>query len=42
MKFIPKRPLTMLLTIWVITTLTFVIMHTIPGDPFSSDSDVFA
>ncbi|MDM5337057.1 ABC transporter permease [Fictibacillus enclensis] len=40
MKFILKRLLTMLLTIWVITTLTFVIMHTIPGDPFSSDSDV--
>lgn len=38
--YIVKRLLTMLLTIWVITTLTFVIMHSIPGDPFSSDSDV--
>ncbi|MGG1571708.1 ABC transporter permease [Fictibacillus sp. NRS-1165] len=38
--YIVKRLLTMLLTIWVITTLTFVIMHAIPGDPFASDSDV--
>ena len=30
----------MLLTIWVITTLTFIIMHSIPGDPFASDADV--
>ncbi|MDN4075530.1 ABC transporter permease [Fictibacillus terranigra] len=38
--YIVKRLLTMLLTIWVITTLTFVVMHAIPGDPFASDSDV--
>lgn len=38
--YVVKRLLTMLLTIWVITTLTFVIMHAIPGDPFASDSDV--
>lgn len=30
----------MLLTIWVIITLTFIIMHSIPGDPFASDADV--
>ncbi|SFE36556.1 peptide/nickel transport system permease protein [Bacillus sp. OV194] len=40
MMYVVKRLLTMLLTIWVITTLTFVIMHAIPGDPFASDSDV--
>lgn len=28
----------MILTIWVIATLTFVIMKFIPGDPFASDS----
>ncbi|WP_273851293.1 ABC transporter permease [Guptibacillus spartinae] len=38
--YIVKRILTMLLTIWVITTLTFIIMHSIPGDPFASDADV--
>lgn len=30
----------MILTIWVIATLTFVIMKFIPGDPFASDADV--
>lgn len=30
----------MILTIWVITTLTFVMMKFIPGDPFASDADV--
>ncbi|UZH08022.1 ABC transporter permease [Heyndrickxia coagulans] len=29
----------MLLTIWVIITLTFIIMKCIPGDPFASDGD---
>lgn len=28
----------MLLTIWIIVTVTFVIMHSIPGDPFASDA----
>lgn len=30
----------MLLTIWVIASLTFLIMKMIPGDPFASDADV--
>lgn len=30
----------MILTIWVIATLTFVMMKFIPGDPFASDADV--
>ncbi|KAB2336656.1 ABC transporter permease [Cytobacillus depressus] len=38
--YIVKRFLTMILTIWVIASLTFVIMKFIPGDPFASDSDV--
>ncbi|WP_409274650.1 ABC transporter permease [Neobacillus sp. SCS-31] len=38
--YIVKRILTMLLTLWVIITLTFVIMKFIPGDPFASDADV--
>lgn len=38
--YIAKRLLTMLLTIWVIASLTFLIMKIIPGDPFASDADV--
>ncbi|PZM67533.1 ABC transporter permease [Paenibacillus dendritiformis] len=33
-----KRLFAMLVTLWIIVTLTFVIMHIIPGDPFASDS----
>ncbi|GIN85037.1 peptide ABC transporter permease [Heyndrickxia sporothermodurans] len=39
--YIFKRFLTMFLTIWVIATLTFVMMKLIPGDPFASDADVY-
>lgn len=38
--YILKRFFTMFLTIWVIATLTFIIMKCIPGDPFASDADV--
>jgi peptide/nickel transport system permease protein len=38
MLFILKRLLTMIVTLWIIITLTFVIMHLIPGDPFASDA----
>lgn len=38
--YIVKRILTMLITIWVIATLTFFVMKVIPGDPFASDADV--
>ncbi|MFD2210800.1 ABC transporter permease [Virgibacillus halophilus] len=38
--YIVKRFITMLLTIWVIASLTFIIMKFIPGDPFASDADV--
>ena len=36
LKFIIKRVLTMLLTLFVIMTLTFLIMHAIPGGPYSA------
>jgi peptide/nickel transport system permease protein len=29
----------MFLTLWVVVTLTFILMHSIPGDPFSENSD---
>ncbi|UYZ12469.1 MULTISPECIES: ABC transporter permease [Brevibacillus] len=37
--YLAKRFLMMLLTLWIIVTLTFSLMHAIPGDPFASDSD---
>ncbi|WP_077328740.1 ABC transporter permease [Virgibacillus siamensis] len=38
--YIVKRFITMLLTIWVIASLTFIVMKFIPGDPFASDTNV--
>ncbi|GGL62660.1 ABC transporter permease [Sporolactobacillus putidus] len=37
-KFIIKRFTAMILTLWVITTLTFILMHAIPGSPFNNSS----
>ncbi|SCG82292.1 Dipeptide transport system permease protein dppB [Proteiniborus sp. DW1] len=34
-RYIIKRVGYMLLTLWIITTLTFFLMHSIPGDPLS-------
>lgn len=36
--YILKRLFTMIVTLWIIVTLTFLIMHFIPGDPFASDA----
>ncbi|GGK18001.1 dipeptide transport system permease protein DppB [Caldalkalibacillus thermarum] len=36
-KFILRRFLTMIVTVWVIITLTFILMHAIPGSPFDSE-----
>ncbi|MFJ8513103.1 ABC transporter permease [Lysinibacillus xylanilyticus] len=38
--YILKRITTMILTVWIIASLTFVVMKFIPGDPFASDADV--
>lgn len=35
LKYILKRFLWMILTLWVIVTLTFILMHAIPGDPLN-------
>lgn len=35
LKYTAKRFVYMILTIWIVITLTFVMMHSIPGDPFS-------
>lgn len=37
LKYILKRLFASLITIWVIVTVTFFLMHAIPGGPFTSD-----
>ncbi|MBM7693059.1 dipeptide transport system permease protein [Peribacillus deserti] len=34
-----KRLISMLITLWLIITLTFFLMHAIPGSPFTSDKN---
>jgi dipeptide transport system permease protein len=36
-KYIGQRLIAMLITIWVITTLTFILMKAIPGSPFNEE-----
>ncbi|SDP13618.1 peptide/nickel transport system permease protein [Paenibacillus sp. yr247] len=36
-RYIANRIFTMVLTLWVIITLTFFLMHAIPGDPFDGE-----
>ncbi|WP_434512086.1 ABC transporter permease [Desulfitobacterium sp. AusDCA] len=35
-RFILKRFIYMLITFWIIVTVTFVLMHNLPGDPFAN------
>jgi ABC-type dipeptide/oligopeptide/nickel transport system permease component len=42
LRYIAKRLLQGLITIWFIATATFVAMHTVPGDPLSSNKAVNA
>ncbi|SET65762.1 dipeptide transport system permease protein [Oceanobacillus limi] len=37
LRYILKRLLIMVITLWIIVTLTFVLMVSIPGSPFNSD-----
>lgn len=37
--YLVKRVLMMIVTLWIIVTLTFSLMHAIPGNPFASESD---
>lgn len=37
LSFIVKRLLWGLVTIWAIITITFIIMHSVPGDPFARE-----
>lgn len=36
-RYMAQRVLYGLLTIWIVATLTFVMMHSLPGDPFTSE-----
>ncbi len=36
-RYILKRVLSAVITIWFIMTITFILMHSIPGDPFASE-----
>lgn len=40
LKYILKRLGTGVLTLWIITTLTFFLMHALPGDPFASEKAI--
>ncbi|WLD92026.1 ABC transporter permease [Alkalihalobacillus sp. AL-G] len=39
-RFLFQRTISVIITIWVIITLTFFLMHAIPGDPFTNESRV--
>lgn len=40
LKYTIKRILMAILTLWVIITITFALMHAIPGDPFSKEKQI--
>ncbi|MEG1857120.1 MAG: ABC transporter permease [Pseudoflavonifractor sp.] len=40
LKYTAKRLLMAFLTLWVIISMTFVLMHAIPGDPFSNEKRI--
>lgn len=39
LKYVGRRLFYMLITLWVIITFTFVLMHNLPGDPFAEGSE---
>lgn len=39
-KFILKRLVTSFITIWVVITITFFLMHAIPGGPFTREKEI--
>ncbi|MFC0216238.1 ABC transporter permease [Paenibacillus chartarius] len=40
LRFIIKRGILALVTIWIIVTITFIIMHAVPGGPFTQERPV--
>ncbi|MBO8128628.1 MAG: ABC transporter permease [Peptococcaceae bacterium] len=39
-RYVLKRLIASLITLWVIVTLTFILMHSIPGGPFSYEKEL--
>ncbi len=37
LKYVSKRFLAMLVTLWIIITATFTLMHAVPGSPLNSE-----
>ena len=40
LRYTVKRTLMAILTLWVIITITFFLMHSIPGDPFTDQKKI--
>jgi len=40
LRYTLKRSLIALITIWIIVTVTFFLMHSIPGDPFTNEKRI--
>lgn len=40
LRYILKRVVSMLVTLWVVITITFFLMHSIPGDPFTNEKKI--
>lgn len=40
LKYIIKRIILAIFTVWVVITVTFFIMHAVPGGPFTSEKAV--
>ncbi|MBF4805737.1 MAG: ABC transporter permease, partial [Pseudoleptotrichia goodfellowii] len=40
LKFLVNRILMGLVTLWLVITITFFLLHLLPGDPFQSEKEV--
>lgn len=40
LKYIVKRTFTGLITLWLVITITFFLLHKLPGDPFESEKAI--
>ncbi|MCT4662372.1 MAG: ABC transporter permease [Tissierellales bacterium] len=40
LRYILKRVVSMFVTLWVVITVTFFLMHSIPGDPFTNEKKI--
>ncbi len=40
LRYVLKRFIMAVITIWVVTTITFFLMHVIPGDPFTKEGNM--